>query len=277
MLSIHRLAMIGMAAATSLVGACHSPRETLHTRAVYDLQCSSSAVSVANIGGNQWVAQGCNAEARYICTSADDCVRVDSRPAAQYAAVAPERTSAPATQPAGTVPPSAPASPALPPYGGQCMGLGAAIWDIRVDEGIGPISLGMTRGAVEGLGLVQRPGAPQASRNTAYFGPLYVVFKDDRVSNVQYAIGCDGGGAKLPDGSIVYKGTDFRPLERGLGGCTTTGEIGEGASGATRDCGQARRTHIDLTGGCAQQAADGTCDDWRGKRDMIRIVVATKW
>jgi hypothetical protein len=274
MLSIHRFAIIGIAAAASLAGACHSPRETIHTRAAYDLQCPSPAVSVANIGGNQWVAQGCNTEARYSCTSADDCVRVDTRGnPPQYAAAAPEHSAAPATPPAV----AQSASPALPPYGGECMGLGAAIWDVRVDDGIGPISLGMTRGAVEGLGLLQRQGSPQASRDTAYFGPLYVVFRNDRVSNVQYAIGCDGGGAKLPDGTVVYKGTDFRPLKQGLGACTTTGEIGEGASGVTWDCGQAHRTHIDLAGGCAQQAADGTCNDWRGKRDMIRIVVATKW
>lgn len=265
------ITMTSVVAGLSAVGCVSTqqgPREMLRTRGAFDLGCSLPAMSVAQVGGGRWVAQGCGEEAHYVCTSAQDCLRVDKPASTRRAAVA--------SRPAAVVasPPREPPAPAVTPrYGDQCQGLEPTLYDVRVDRGIGPISIGMTRDEVERLGLLRRAPDGDSSNDTVYYGPLYVVFQRDLVVSVQYHVGCEGGGVRLPDGSLVHKGTSFAPYVKGLPSCFTDHQVAEGGSGDTYRCGSGR-TLLDLIGGCKRVDEDGSCEDWGGRRDMIRVLIA---
>ncbi len=134
----------------------------------------------------------------------------------------------------------------------------------------------MTRRQVQALGLLERVNHPAySSGDVMNYGSLRVVYAKDVVWNVQLNIGCEGGGVRLSDGTVVRKGRDFEPYLRAIPGCTLLGEVPEGGAGNTYICG-ARRTQLDLVSTCERVLADGTCGGWVKKRDMIRIAISSK-
>jgi hypothetical protein len=100
------VAGLGLVAVAAIsLSACITPQGTAKTRAANDFQCAEDGVTVTNIGGTSYRAEGCGKTAVYNCAASD----AQRGTASNYACI-PESppnaaaNAAPAVQPATPAP-----------------------------------------------------------------------------------------------------------------------------------------------------------------------------